>query len=106
MLSNAYFLAKFRFDTAENEPAKNLQNFRKMHFRKMHFRKMHACVGCGRVQVAEPVDPPGQRRPPPVLDDHRGVLPASWSHQRPDHYNGSEELFIGILTGFIIIDIT
>ena len=26
MLLNAYFLAKFRFDTAENEPAKNLQN--------------------------------------------------------------------------------
>ena len=25
MLSNAHFLAKFRFDTAENEPAKNLQ---------------------------------------------------------------------------------
>ena len=25
MLSNAYFLAKIRFDTAENEPAKNLQ---------------------------------------------------------------------------------
>ena len=33
MLPNAYFVAKFRFDTAENEPAKNLQNFRKMHFR-------------------------------------------------------------------------
>ena len=29
MLSNAYFLAKFRFDTAENEPAKNLQDFAK-----------------------------------------------------------------------------
>ena len=29
MLSNAYFLAKFRFDTVENEPAKNLQNFAK-----------------------------------------------------------------------------
>ena len=29
MLSNAYFLAKFRFDTAENEPAKNLQKFAK-----------------------------------------------------------------------------
>ena len=27
MLSNACFLAKFRFDTAENEPAKKLQNF-------------------------------------------------------------------------------
>ena len=26
MLSNAYFLAKFRFDTAEKEPAKKLQN--------------------------------------------------------------------------------
>ena len=26
MLLNAYFLTKFRFDTAENEPAKNLQN--------------------------------------------------------------------------------
>ena len=26
MLSNAYFVAKFGFDTAENEPAKNLQN--------------------------------------------------------------------------------
>ena len=25
MLSNAYLLAKFRFDTAENEPAQNLQ---------------------------------------------------------------------------------
>ena len=34
MLSNAYFVAKFRFDTAENEPAKNLQKFRKMHFSK------------------------------------------------------------------------
>ena len=29
MLSNAYFIAKFRFDTAENEPAKKLQNFAK-----------------------------------------------------------------------------
>ena len=29
MLSNAYFLAKFRFDTAENEPVKFLQNFAK-----------------------------------------------------------------------------
>ena len=27
MLSNAYFLAKFRFDTAENEPAKNFAKF-------------------------------------------------------------------------------
>ena len=27
MLSNAYFLAKFRFDTAEKEPAKKLKKF-------------------------------------------------------------------------------
>ena len=32
MLSNAYFLAKFRCDTAENEPAKNLQKFAKIRF--------------------------------------------------------------------------
>ena len=30
MLSNAYFLAKFRFDAVENEPAKNLQKFAKV----------------------------------------------------------------------------
>ena len=48
MLSNAYFLAKFRFDTAENEPAKKLQNFRKMHFRKMHeLRTSQADLGGG-----------------------------------------------------------
>ena len=29
MLSNAYFLAEFRFDTAENEPAKKLQILQK-----------------------------------------------------------------------------
>ena len=30
MLSNAYFLAKFRFDTAKNEPAKILQKVYKI----------------------------------------------------------------------------
>ena len=30
MLSNAYFLAKFRFDTAENEPAKLWQKIEKI----------------------------------------------------------------------------
>ena len=30
MLSNAYFLPKFRFDRAENEPAKNLKIFEKI----------------------------------------------------------------------------
>ena len=29
MLQNAYLLAKFGFDTAENEPAQNLQHFAK-----------------------------------------------------------------------------
>ena len=29
MLTNAYFLAKFRFDTAKNEPVESLQNFAK-----------------------------------------------------------------------------
>ena len=30
MLPNAYFLATFGFDTAENEPAKNLQDFSRL----------------------------------------------------------------------------
>ena len=58
MLSNAYFIAKIRFDAAENEPAKNLQNFRKMHFRKMHFRG----AGDGReLREAEPWGRRGHR---------------------------------------------
>ena len=53
MLSNAYFLAKFRFDTAENEPAKNLQNFRKMHFRKCIFEKcMSTCAARRRTKLS------------------------------------------------------
>ena len=39
MLPNAYFLAKFRFDTAENEPAKILQNFAKFCKNLQNFAK-------------------------------------------------------------------
>ena len=39
MLSNAYFLAKFRFDTAENEPAKICKIFEKCIFEKCIFEK-------------------------------------------------------------------
>ena len=56
MLSNAYFLAKFRFDTAENEPAKNLQNFAKFARMLIRVRELsdraadakpgHRAVGC------------------------------------------------------------
>ena len=79
MLSNAYFVAKFRFDTAENEPAKNLQKFRrmrlrKMHFSKVHFRKMHALRDMeasvmNRPQVAATKDWVQK-----ALQDHEGVL--------------------------------
>ena len=45
MLSNAYFLAKFRFGTAENEPAKNLQNFFEIaNFAKAALRRTAAQV--------------------------------------------------------------
>ena len=46
MLSNAYFLAKFRFDTAENEPAKNLQNCVKICV-KGRQRELPSAVGRG-----------------------------------------------------------
>ena len=48
MLSNAYFLAKFRFDTAENEPAKNLQKFCQFCKRRMqHDQLRYVCAGRG-----------------------------------------------------------
>ena len=44
MLSNAYFLAKSRFGTAENEPAKNLQNFAK---KKCYFSQLEVRANYG-----------------------------------------------------------
>ena len=60
MLSNAYFLAKFRFDTAENEPAKNLQNFANFpnfcpRYRARAVRPSHT----GRVSLAKALSPQG-----------------------------------------------
>ena len=70
MLSNAYFLAKFRFDTAENEPAKNLQNFRKMHFSKMHFSK-NAFFENAFFENAFVVQPCSHPMPSPILEKVR-----------------------------------
>ena len=58
MLSNAYFLAKFRFDTAENEPAKNLENFAKF----ANFADPNPLTGAERAQVLREHDARGQRR--------------------------------------------
>merc|ERR1712118_371152 len=44
LLSNAYFLAKIRFDTAENEPAKNSQIFCKI----LQKRSVDEQDNCGR----------------------------------------------------------
>ena len=49
MLSNAYFLAKFRFDTAENEPAKICKIFEKCIFEKCIFEK---CMRCDAMRDA------------------------------------------------------
>ena len=53
MLSNAYFLAKFRFDTAENEPAKKLQilNFGNFASRARSFAYLVECVDLVRDQA-------------------------------------------------------
>ena len=45
MLSNAYFPAKFRFDTAENEPAKNWQKFAKILQNFANFAKFASVAG-------------------------------------------------------------
>ena len=69
MLSNAYLLPKFRFDTAENEPAKNLQSFAKFNFAKF-------------ANFADPN--PGHGRAP----DDAGRLPQNSGRQGQDA-NGS-----------------
>ena len=63
MLSNAYFLAKFRFDIAENEPAKNLQKFVKF----ANFADPKPGSKPGADMLAMPgsgVPPPGSGVPP------------------------------------------
>ena len=52
MLSNAYFLAKFRFDTAENEPAKNCKILLLSNFPKQN----HLAVGGGADGLADVLD--------------------------------------------------
>ena len=61
MLSNAYFLANFRFDTAENEPAENLQNSKFCKFAK--FATVPGRVAAARRAVpARPREDPGDVR--------------------------------------------
>ena len=95
MLSNAYFLAKFRFDTAENEPTKNLQNFRKMHFRKMHFRKMHF----RKMHFRSPARYFQYRIPPEAAaaPDAAAVQPASAGM----HFSKFLQIFGGLVLGCI-----
>ena len=64
MLSNAFFFAKFRFDTAENEPAKNLQNFRKMHW---NFHDVGILIASGVKRARPAVDPQEKTAQPPEL---------------------------------------
>ena len=61
MLSNAYFLVKFRFDTAENEPAKNLQKI-------ANFANPNGAPRCEAEAVA--------RRKEAKRDPERGAAPA------------------------------
>ena len=72
MLSNAYFLAKFRFDTAENEPAKNLQTFAK--FWKLlpcYLPEVHARLLNGREEIR------GVLRVRAVRDQRRRPTPST-----------------------------
>ena len=73
MLSNAYFLAKIRFDTAENEPAKNLQKF--ANFVNPNHNKA-ADRGEGRFKDRPPISPrsPGARGA--EADQREGEPPA------------------------------
>ena len=65
MLSNAYFLAKFRFDTAENEPAKKFAKICKFEYWLLSFFEE---LGVSRRTCASApgacASPPGPGRPP------------------------------------------
>ena len=69
MLSNAYFLAKFRFGTAENEPAKNLQIFPIL----LTLTSLKAC-GLGRERPGHV--PPRAGAPRAGADDLLAAAPA------------------------------
>ena len=69
MLSNAYFVAKFRFDTAENEPAKKFaKKFAKITFCK-NFTKFANLADCVLLPVGQQAcsaarGTAGRREPP------------------------------------------
>ena len=64
MLSNAYFLALFRFDTTENEPAKNLQKLcRILQIFEKFANFVLSALGKKRVPRLGPPEPPAPRRP-------------------------------------------
>ena len=62
MLSNAYFLANFRFDTAENEPAKNLQILQK----KANLGDRDPVEGIAATDLRDPAAAVRQPASPPV----------------------------------------
>ena len=64
MLSNAYFLAKFRFDTAENEPGKNLQKI---------------CKNLQNLPILLTLTP----NPKPTVSQSRKLEPTGWIGGRP-----------------------
>ena len=75
MMSNEYFLAKFRFDTAENEPAKNVQNFRKMHFRKnAFFENAGVLEGVREADAQQAVGPAVDLKRHEILSSSRKLL--------------------------------
>ena len=81
MLSSAYFLAKFRFDTAENEPAKNWQkcckNFAKFaNFANPDLGRAPAAPDAGGRLLALPRGP--GRRAGARLRERRRVVAKFW----------------------------
>ena len=81
MLSNAYFLAKIRFDTAENEPAKNLQKFANFADPNPSTRR-----SADRREPGAPGPAPSGRRRP----RRRGARPAASAGRSGQHRHGDD----------------
>ena len=85
MLSNAYFLAKFRFDTAENEPARNLQKFAKfVNFADSNpLTRVSRERGPGSIPASTAGCASGRRRARAIGQINMyGKMPAAWLEER------------------------
>ena len=93
-LSNAYLLPKFRFDTAENEPANNLQNYLQI---------LRACSPASHLMLLRRLEVAGRRAPVHLARDVLELRPGLRLRHGPgpaDYRAAGQPIFSKILAKF------